>query len=124
MYIYMYIYIYVYIYKYIYIYICVYMYTCIHVYIYIYIPCPWDTHYQFSIQTLLSKTVLSQVDDNFGTLVKAHLLQSHYTRGLQYPKHSDSRLTGSRLLVGFYTEHQYAPDIFGKIYLFFDFLEI
>jgi len=64
------------------------------------------------------------VDDLFGTLVNAHLLQSqwlyndcnrcacnrcaraHCTRGLQYAKHSDRGLTESRLLVGCDTEHQ------------------
>ena len=33
-----------------------------------------------------------------------HLLQSHCTLGLRYPKHSGRRLTGSRLLDGFDTD--------------------
>ena len=41
----------------------------------------------------------------FRTLVILHLLQSHFTRGLQYPKQSDRRLTGSRPLLGFDTTH-------------------
>ena len=43
---------------------------------------------------------------DFRTLVILHLLQSHCTRGLQYPKQSDRRLTGSRLLPGFNNRHQ------------------
>ena len=43
---------------------------------------------------------------NLWTLVTLYLLPSHYTRGLQYPKQSDWRLTLSRLLVRVYTEHQ------------------
>ena len=46
---------------------------------------------------------------DFRTLVTVHLLQSHCTRGLQYPMHSVRRLTGSRLMPGFNTKRQYRP---------------
>ena len=36
----------------------------------------------------------------FRTLIRLHLIQSHCSRGQQYPKQSDRRLTGSRLLTG------------------------
>jgi len=45
----------------------------------------------------------------FRTLVTLHLLQSHCTKGLQHPKQSDRRLTGSILLPGFDTEHRWRP---------------
>jgi len=45
-------------------------------------------------------------DPYFRTLVQVHLLQPHCTRGLQYPKQSNRRLTGSRLQPGFYTQHR------------------
>jgi len=42
-------------------------------------------------------------------LINSHYIsvsQSHCTRGLQYPKQSDRRLTGSSLLTGFDTNHR------------------
>jgi len=77
--------------------------------------CLWAVFWDFSVCMLLcfikpmsgsrySTWVSSGVSQSQCT-VRAGLLQSHCTRGLQYPKQSDRRLTWSRLLQGFYTEH-------------------
>ena len=52
----------------------------------------------------------------FRTLVTLHLLQSHCTRGPQYPKQGDRRLTGLRLLAGFSTGYQ-LPALICKVRL-------
>jgi len=65
------------------------------------------------IKILLTETGTqerSMTSGLFRTLVILHLLQSHCTRGLQYPKQSDGRLTLSRLLIGSDTKHDNAPD--------------